>query len=95
MNILIPALVLGATGFVLGILIFLVGKFFYVEEDTRLEKIVELLPRYNCGACGYPGCQGLAEALLGGNAKPAQCKPIKKEDLAVLEAHMKEILSAK
>lgn len=95
MNILIPALVLGATGFVLGLLIYLVSKYFHVEEDQRLEKIIELLPRYNCGACGYPGCQGMAEALLAGKVKPALCKPIKKEDLVVLEAHMKEILAQK
>jgi electron transport complex protein RnfB len=95
MQILIPALVLGGTGLILGLLIYVVGKYFHVEEDKRLERIIELLPRYNCGACGFPGCQGMAEALLTGKVKPAQCKPIKKEDKEILERHMSEILGQK
>ncbi|MCK7486980.1 MAG: hypothetical protein MZU97_16845 [Bacillus subtilis] len=64
MNILIPALVLGGTGFVLGFLIFIVDKYFHVEEDKRLEMIVSMLPGINCGACGHPGCQGLGHSDL-------------------------------
>jgi electron transport complex protein RnfB len=62
----------GALGLALG----LAAKFLYVEADTRVEQVLEMLPGYNCGACGFPGCQGLAEALASGDAKsPSLCKP--------------------
>jgi len=94
MDILIPALVLAGTGFVLGFLIFLVGKYFYVEEDKRLDEIVELLPKYNCGACGYPGCKEMAGALLAHESKPTGCKPIKKEDAEILQKRLDEMFAA-
>lgn len=93
MQILIPALVLAALGFVLGFLIFIVEKYFHVEEDSRIELIVEKLPKYNCGACGYPGCKEMAQGLLKKEAKPSLCKPMKKEDELILEEFLKELFS--
>lgn len=73
LNAVSMMLVLGAA---LGLLLAIAGKVFHVELDTRVEQITKMLPGYNCGACGYPGCVGLAEALVSGVAKsPAQCKP--------------------
>ncbi|MDL2212195.1 RnfABCDGE type electron transport complex subunit B [Erysipelotrichaceae bacterium OttesenSCG-928-M19] len=60
-------------GFVLGF----ADKFLKVEVDSRVEKINELLPQYNCGACGHPGCMGLAEAIVAQSGKVSDCKPIK------------------
>jgi electron transport complex protein RnfB len=63
-------------GGILGLLLAIADKFLYVELDTRVEQITGMLPGLNCGACGYPGCVGLAEALVSGDAKsPTQCKP--------------------
>lgn len=95
MDILLPALVLAGIGFVLGVLIFLVGKYFYVEEDNRIEGIVDLLPKYNCGACGYPGCKEMAIGLLAKDCKPSQCKPMKKEAADILQKHLDELFAAK
>lgn len=95
MEIIVPALVLAGLGFVLGFLIFLVGKYFYVEEDPHIEEVVELLPRYNCGACGYPGCKEMAIGLLGKASKPSQCKPIKKEAQEVLEKYLADYFQSK
>jgi Na+-translocating ferredoxin:NAD+ oxidoreductase RNF subunit RnfB len=95
MQILIPALILAGVGFILGILISIVSKVFYVEEDPSIEEVVQLLPKYNCGACGFPGCKEMALALLNNEAKPAQCKPIKKDDLPPLNAYLKEYFANK
>jgi len=92
MNILIPALVLGGTGFVLGFLIFIVDKYFHVEEDKRLEMIVSMLPGINCGACGHPGCQGLGQAIFDGKGKPNQCKPISPDKRKALEDYVAEAM---
>lgn len=88
-DVLIPALVLAAVGFTLGVLISIVSKVFYVEEDPSIEEVVDLLPKYNCGACGFPGCKEMAQALLKKEAKPNLCKPLKKDALPPLQEYLK------
>lgn len=90
MEIILPALVLAGVGFILGLLINFVSKVFYVEEDPAIEEVVDLLPRYNCGACGYPGCKEMAIALLAKESKVLDCKPIKKDAAEVLQNYLKE-----
>ncbi|MFK5883173.1 MAG: RnfABCDGE type electron transport complex subunit B [Candidatus Izemoplasma sp.] len=46
-----------------------------VEEDPRLQDVLDMLPNANCGACGNPGCKAMAEAILGNDARLTQCKP--------------------
>lgn len=72
-NAVVMMLVLGTA---LGLLLAVAGKFLYVEVDNRVEVLQSMLPGLNCGACGFPGCAGLANALASGEVKdPAQCKP--------------------
>lgn len=40
------------------------SRVFYVEEDPRVEAILDVLPSANCGGCGYAGCEGYAVAVL-------------------------------
>jgi Na+-translocating ferredoxin:NAD+ oxidoreductase RNF subunit RnfB len=87
-EILLPAGILAVLGFVLGLLIYFVSKVFYVEEDPAIDEVVDLLPRYNCGACGHPGCREMAIALLDKKSKVRDCKPIKKEQIPVLEEYL-------
>ena len=63
---LIAVLVLGAIALVSALVLFLVSKKFAVEEDPRLGQVQEVLPGANCGGCGFPGCSGLASALVKG-----------------------------
>jgi len=91
-EILIPPFVLGLLGLVLGLLIFLVGKYFAVVEDHRIEELEKMLPRYNCGACGYAGCHDLATAMLAGKCRANACKPIKPEDMVLLNKYLDELL---
>jgi Na+-translocating ferredoxin:NAD+ oxidoreductase subunit B len=57
--------ILGAIGFISGILIFIVNRVLPDEPDSlkKTEEIVKYLPNMNCGACGYPGCFAYAQAL--------------------------------
>lgn len=93
MYILWGFLILAGLGLVLGILLVLAEKFFHVEEDPRIAAVEKMLPNANCGACGYPGCHGMAEALVKGEAKRASmCKVGKKEKnfdpiIAYLSSH--------
>ncbi|SJZ95164.1 RnfABCDGE type electron transport complex subunit B [Anaerorhabdus furcosa] len=73
---IIMMLVVGA---VLGAALGVANKVFYVATDTRVEDVTAMLPGYNCGGCGYPGCSGLAQALVDGEADVVDCKPSKQE----------------
>ena len=78
MNVILVAVIaLGALGLVLAAVLFLVAKKFAVEEDPRIAKIAEVLPQANCGGCGYPGCNGFAEACVkaadGGSLEGKLC----------------------
>lgn len=55
---------LGLLGLVLAAVLYLVAQKFKVQEDPRIDEIAALLPGANCGGCGYPGCRGLASALV-------------------------------
>ena len=60
---------------VLALLLWGASVILYVEEDSRLQGIIDLLPNQNCGLCGNPGCKAMAEAILNEDAKLSQCKP--------------------
>ena len=69
----ILALMVGGTGLLIGILLGIAGKKFYVEVDERETKVREALPGNNCGGCGYPGCDGAAAAVVKGEAPISVC----------------------
>lgn len=66
--IVISLLVLGITGLVAAVLLFLVAQKFKVEEDPRIDQVQEVLPGANCGGCGFAGCRALAEACVKADA---------------------------
>ncbi len=46
------------------VVLFFVAQKFKVFEDPRIDDVEGMLPGANCGGCGYPGCRGLADALV-------------------------------
>ena len=80
MEVLYPFIVLGGLGIILGVILSLANKYLAVEEDPRIDGVEKLLPNYNCGACGTPGCRAFATAILTGEVKNlSKCKPGKVE----------------
>ena len=73
MEILYAALVLGGMGLVFGGLLTLTSKIFAVPANPKRDAVRELLPSANCGACGYPGCDGCADAIVSGKASVNAC----------------------
>jgi len=69
------AVVLGALAVLFGVGLAVADRFFQVHVDPRQARIEAILPRANCGACGYGGCAAYAEALAKGEAEPGQCAP--------------------
>ena len=72
-NILYPVSVLGGVGLLFGVLLSIASKVFKVEVDPKIEEVLEALPGANCGACGFPGCAGLATAIAEGKAPVNAC----------------------
>ncbi len=67
--ILIAVIVLGAIALIAAVILYVVSKKFAVHEDPRIGQVAELLPGANCGGCGFPGCSGMADALVKGADK--------------------------
>lgn len=76
----LSAAILGGVGLTFGALIALAHRRLAVWEDPRIEAATELLPGSNCGACGYPGCRGFAEALVESAVAPADCTVMAAEE---------------
>lgn len=60
---------------ILALLLSFASVALHVEEDPRLQDIIDMLPNQNCGLCGNPGCKGMANAILREDSKLSQCKP--------------------
>ncbi len=87
MDVIYPFFVLGVLGILLGVVLSLANQYLTVKEDPRIDDVEKLLPNYNCGACGTPGCRAFATAILNGEVKNvSRCKPGK------LEKHFNPIL---
>ncbi len=72
-EILTAAAIMGGLGLAFGAVLAFANRFLRVEEDPRLERVVDMLPGSNCGACGEPGCRALAEKLVAGALAPSKC----------------------
>ncbi len=94
-SLVIAAGALGALALLLTTALMLAHRFLAVAEDPRIRVLEDALPGNNCGACGYPGCAGFAEALAAGTARPGQCTvspPVMHERIAAyLETSVGEI----
>lgn len=55
---------LGCIGLLFGVGLALAAQKFAVEGDPKVEEVLEVLAGAQCGGCGYPGCEGYAEAVV-------------------------------
>ncbi|MBN1967737.1 MAG: RnfABCDGE type electron transport complex subunit B [Candidatus Delongbacteria bacterium] len=74
-SIITATVSVGAIGAVLGAVLAYASKVFYVEVDPKITEISEILPQANCGACGYPGCSGYADAVASLKCDINLCTP--------------------
>ena len=69
--VMISVLVLLGLGLVTATVLAVASRVFHVEEDPRVQAVLEALPGANCGGCGYAGCEGYATAVATDPAVPA------------------------
>ena len=88
MAILYAGLVLGGIGLVFGLILTFASKAFHVDVDERVQQVRASCAGANCGACGYAGCDGFAEAVVKGEAPVNGCKPAGAEGAKKIAAIM-------
>src|SRR5690554_2019637 len=72
-QLLKPVLSLGGLSLLFGVGLGVAAKKFAVDQDPKIDLVRDALPGANCGACGYPGCDGLAAAIVAGEAPVDAC----------------------
>lgn len=73
--IMMPVIVLGVTGILMGLFLAYASKKFEVQVDPKVEAIMAILPGVNCGGCGYPGCAGYAMGVVEEGISMTLCAP--------------------
>jgi electron transport complex protein RnfB len=64
---------LGGLGLIIGIVLAIASVKLAVKVDEREAAVRAVLPGANCGACGFPGCDGYAAAVASGSAALNKC----------------------
>ncbi len=55
-----------------------------MEKYQQIEKLLELLPGLDCGACGSPTCRALAEDVVQGKAEEVDCPFLLRDNMLEL-----------
>ena len=66
---------MGGLGVVFGLILTFASKKFAVPVDERFTLARDAMAGANCGACGYPGCDAYAHAVVKGEAPIDLCTP--------------------
>ena len=80
LNVILPAIILVSLAIVFSVLLAVLSKKLAVKENEKTEEIASLLSGANCGACGYAGCKGFADALAQGKADIKSCNATSPEN---------------
>jgi len=68
-------------GGLLAIVLYFIAQKFKVQEDPRIDQVLEVLPGANCGGCGYAGCRAFAESFVRNPENPDFFCPVGGNDV--------------
>ncbi|MBE7092209.1 MAG: RnfABCDGE type electron transport complex subunit B [Clostridiales bacterium] len=68
-EIILAVVIVSLIGLIIGVGLSFASSVFGVKKDEIEEKVRECLPGANCGACGYSGCDGYAQAISKGETQ--------------------------
>lgn len=75
LSIILAIIAIGLLGAFLGAVLSFASDKLKVEEDLRVKNLEAALPGYNCGACGFSGCSGYANAVINDSEAINKCTP--------------------
>ncbi len=68
-------LIMFSVGLLFAIVLLIASEKLKVKQDPRVERIMEIMPGANCGACGFAGCQEYASAVVADPLLLGKCFP--------------------
>lgn len=74
-SIILAVIIVAAIGIIAGLGLAIASILLAVPVNEKQKAIEEVLPGANCGACGFSGCSGYAQALADGKAENGLCSP--------------------
>jgi Na+-translocating ferredoxin:NAD+ oxidoreductase RNF subunit RnfB len=87
-EIITAILILSGLGLVFGVVLSTATRKFRVIEDPRIDRVEEMLPGSNCGACGHPGCRAFAEAVISGDTQASCCTVSPAEKIEAIATYL-------
>lgn len=84
---MIGVFILTGIAFVLSLLLVIVDSKLN-ETDIDTESVLELLPGYNCGACGFGGCKEMSHEILKDKDNYKRCIPLRGEAKKRMEEYL-------
>ena len=61
---LYTVLILSLLGGLLAVVLYFVAQKFKIQEDPRIDQVLEVMPGANCGGCGFAGCRAFVETFI-------------------------------
>ena len=69
-------IVMALVGLMFGLVLSFANKKFYIEINPLIHIVEDILPKGQCGGCGYAGCLAYAEAVvMNDDVLPNLCVP--------------------
>ena len=69
-------IVMTGVGLVFGFILAIANKKFSIEVDPKIHEVEDILPKGQCGACGFAGCAAYADAVVSNpDVAPNLCVP--------------------
>ena len=74
-GVLLAGLIMLGLGAVFALILLVASIKLKVPVDPRVTQVYDALPHLDCGACGYPGCSGYAQAVIADPQLLGKCGP--------------------
>lgn len=87
---MIGVLIITISAFIIGIILVVVDHSMN-EKQNHKAQFLELLPGYNCGVCGFGGCQGMSEAMCENIENYKKCRLLKADKLEKMKQYIDSI----
>lgn len=59
-------------------------------RDELKEELINLLPGYDCGMCGFGSCAGMADAIINNSDSYLKCRPLKAIEKEEIVAYLRK-----
>jgi Na+-translocating ferredoxin:NAD+ oxidoreductase subunit B len=73
--VIAAVITLGGLGIAFAVVLAIANARLAAERHPLADEILKALPGATCGACGYGGCAGYAQAVAAGKVGPSSCIP--------------------